>query len=59
MELVRQAYRLQQSLYDQSMTAAIQGDASRSERLAAAAELALRRYERRHHALRGNKTGNS
>ena len=49
--LAVEADRLHESIYDQSMTAAIQGQVERSDRFKKAAEKAFRRYERRHHAF--------
>ena len=48
--LAEQAFRLHDRLYNASMTAAIRGDRSSSDRLNIAAEKAFLRFERRFHA---------
>ena len=57
--LARQGYKLQSYLYDESMTAAIHGDAELSERYKRLSDIAFKRYERRYDAHRCSISGNT
>jgi hypothetical protein len=54
--LAEQAFRLHDRLYNASMTAAIRGDRTTSDRLNLVAQKAFMRYERRYHAYCRAKT---
>lgn len=55
--LSRQGYKLQSYLYDESMTAAIHGNAELSERYKRLSDIAFKRYERRYYAHRRSISG--
>ena len=55
--LARQSGQLMQSLYDQSMTAAMHGEPELSERLYRLSQRALQRHKRRFDALRRSVPG--
>jgi hypothetical protein len=55
--LARQGYDLKSYLYNESMTAAIHGDAELSERYKRLSDIAFKRYERRYNAHRRSISG--